>query len=486
MEKSTDPDATAALRQFLSMPASTAVFANPVRYRHTVDCSGAPIDLSVRSFALRGLLTEEDIVNGAADGYRVIFVGLFGRFAKPGEATWLARAISRYFNQAAQAALSELAKFMKRFPDAPPEVAMQYMSAIRKAAGKELPINRSRPANETLMDLLSVHMSNVAVGACASYMRQATGPQTARFVHALPTKDPLRIVFSLLLRRAVSPVEARILDRLGSIQIHHGSAGSNMVARYLASLHTKSVDDLFTASRMALDSARHFGAISDMSVFIRELERKPAARRDQLIRERIIKRNLPTFGHPEIAAAGRGNRMEVDPRPAIYVTPLFEAIDAGSLVVPDAKRRRAELAQRIYQVAFVEGVEKPETSGPLRLTPNTDFGAWIVQEVLGIEEPDRTLLSYVYRGFGWMMDVREQLQQAIIRPVIPPDPAIVPEAGNDRTIPGILTAVHERLRGPDAFQKQSNESLIGGQDPPFDHKVGNGSPTSRRFLPTIS
>ena len=205
---------------------------------------------------------------------------------------------------------------------------------------------------------------------------------------------------------------------------------------------------------MAMDSARHFGAITDMTEFIGELGRAPAGKRDQLIRDRIIRGNLPTFGHPEIAAAGRSNSMEVDPRPAIYLMPLFEAIDAGRLVVSAAKKRRAELAQRIYQAAFVEGVEKPGASGRLRLTPNTDFGAWIVQEVLGIEEADRTLLSYVFRGFGWMMDVREQLQQPIIRPVISPDPAIVSSDAGDSTIPRLLTDVHERLRSANAFDRR--------------------------------
>ncbi len=40
---------------------------------------------------------------------------------------------------------------------------------------------------------------------------------------------------------------------------------------------------------------------------------------------------LPTFGHPEIAAAGRGNQVQQDPRPAIYIDPVFKAIDAGEL-----------------------------------------------------------------------------------------------------------------------------------------------------------
>lgn len=105
----------------------------------------------------------------------------------------------------------------------------------------------------------------------------------------------------------------------------------------------------------------------------------------------------------------------------------------------------------MYQLAFVEGIEKPNRSGRLRIAPNTDFGAWIVQEVLGIDGLDRTLLSYVFRGFGWMMDVREQLQQPIIRPVIPPDPSVVPPPAGEGVIPSIVDAVHNRLCRPNAF-----------------------------------
>src|ERR1044072_3276856 len=107
----------------------------------------------------------------------------------------------------------------------------------------------------------------------------------------------------------------------------------------------------------------------------------------------------------------------------------------------------------MYQIAFVEGIEKPGRSGRLRIAPNTDFGAWIVQEVLGIDEVERTFLSYVFRGFGWMMDVREQLQQPIIRPVIPPDPAIIPKGEDDGVIPSVIASVHDRLAAGHAFSR---------------------------------
>ncbi len=226
-----------------------------------------------------------------------------------------------------------------------------------------------------------------------------------------------------------------------------------MVARYFATLHTRSVSDLFTASQMALDCGRHFGAISDMTDFVRVLEKTPKAKRDDAIRGRILKGSLPTFGHPEISAAGRDNHLEADPRPALYLAPLFDAIDSGAVRVTPEVRKRAAFVERIYQIALIEGVEKSTGAGRLRLTPNTDFGAWLVQEILGIEEADRTLLSYAYRGFGWMMDVREQLQQPIIRPVIPPDPAIISPAAEDGIIPSVISTVHARLLEGNAFEK---------------------------------
>jgi citrate synthase len=202
---------------------------------------------------------------------------------------------------------------------------------------------------------------------------------------------------------------------------------------------------------MALDGARHFGAIDDLTEFVAGLERVSSDEQDKRIRQRAMQGSLPVFGHPEIAAAGRDSHMELDPRPALYLAPLFHAIDAGRVRVSEQRLRRVRIVQRMYQLAFVEGIEKPNRSGRLRITPNTDFGTWILAEVLGIDEKDRTLLSYIFRGFGWMMDVREQLQQPIIRPVIPPDPAIVPSAADAGVIPEVIARVHDRLCQPNAF-----------------------------------
>jgi citrate synthase len=418
--------------------------------------------LSIRSFAIRGCLFEEDIVTGTVDPIRAIFVGLFGRFPRRHEPGKFARQLSGAFMAGEDFGLRVLAEFMRSFPHAPTDAAMQYVASIRKATSGS-PGVRNRPPRDLLRDLIAIHMENALVSAGSSFMRgllnhkpglssAALVRRTKSFLASIDSADPFEALFSLLLRRNPSPSEVSLLRTLGAIQIHHGSAGSNVVARYLASLHTKNVGDIFTAAQMTLDSARHFGAITDLTEFVEELESAARNRHDLLIRRRALAGNLPTFGHPEIAAAGRNNRLEVDPRSAIYLAPLFRAIDAGELEVPLERRRTLEIVQRMYQIAFVEGIEKPGRIGRLRVSPNTDFGAWIVQECLGIDRRDRTLLSYLFRGFGWMMDVREQLQQPIIRPVIPPDPQIVPPMAGDGVVSDVVRSVHERLGTPDPFR----------------------------------
>ena len=173
-----------------------------------------------------------------------------------------------------------------------------------------------------------------------------------------------------------------------------------MVARYMATLHTPSVSDFLTAAHMNLDGDRHFGAIHDITHFINTLEQLAPEKREAAIRNEVIGGGIPTFGHPEIAAAGRVDEIQQDPRPAIYIEPVLQAIDSGDLILDDKQKQRLGIIQRIYQIAFVEGVIKPgrEDDPPLRLTPNTDFGGWAAQEALGIDELDRTLLTYIFRG----------------------------------------------------------------------------------------
>ena len=162
---------------------------------------------------------------------------------------------------------------------------------------------------------------------------------------------------------------------------------------------------------------------------------------------------LPTFGPPEIAAAGRADEIQQDPRPAIYFNPFLEAVDNGEIQLNDKQKKRLAIVQRIYQLAFVEGFVRPgrENEPPLRLTPNTDFGGWAVQEGLDIYENDRTLLTYIFRGFGWMMDAREQLPLKIIRPVIPPHPDVIPTPTDDMTIANEVVALHKRMASTNAF-----------------------------------
>lgn len=454
------------LGYFATMPASTGIIANPVLHHTPVDCNGTTITLDIRSFTIRGTVPESDIVAGKVGPMDVIFTGLFGQ---PGATENLAAFVDqKYFESFGQSLIEDLAAFVKKYPGLGPEVAIHHFAILDKAKlGREEHQDRGmhdeRDAESLLVEMIAVHMKNVAIGGVSAYMnhRLAENPQsdlvatTRQFIdeERKQKRNAFQVSYSLILGHHANEHERSILERMGTIQIHHGSAGSSMVARYMATLHTFSVIDFFIASHMALDGARHFGAIHDMSDFVQELEPLTAEQRGQRIREKMLTGGLPTFGHPEIAAAGRGNQVQQDPRPAIYIDPVFKAIDAGELNITPRQHERLAIARLIYLTAFVNGVLKPgkEDSPPLRLTANTDFGAWCVQEALGIEEPDRTLLTYIFRGFGWMMDAREQLQQKMIRPVIAPDPKIIPKSSDDPTIPDLVSRVHKRLTQEEPF-----------------------------------
>jgi hypothetical protein len=458
------------LGYFATMPASTGIIANPVLHHTPVDCNGTTITLDIRSFTISGTVPESDIVAGKVGPMNVIFTGLFGQ---PGATENLAAFVDqKYFESFGQSLIEDLAAFVKKYPALGPEVAIHHFAILDKAKlGREEHQDRGmhdeRDAESLLVEMIAVHMKNVAIGGVSAYMnhRLTENPQsdlvttTRQFIdeERKQKRNAFQVSYSLILGHHANEHERSILERMGTIQIHHGSAGSSMVARYMATLHTFSVIDFFIASHMALDGARHFGAIHDMSDFVQELEPLTPEQRGQRIREKMLTGGLPTFGHPEIAAAGRGNQVQQDPRPAIYIDPVFKAIDAGELNITPRQHERLAIARLIYLTAFVNGVLKPgkEDSPPLRLTANTDFGAWCVQEALGIEEPDRTLLTYIFRGFGWMMDAREQLQQKMIRPVIAPDPKIVPKSSDDPTIPDLVARVHRRLTQTDPFQSQA-------------------------------
>ena len=469
------------LGYFATMPASTGIIANPVLYHQPVDCNGTTITLDIRSFTIRGVIPEAEIVRGNAGPLDVIFTGLF---SGPGERVESATGkeklgafIDEQFLSSRGPRIEEIAEFVKRYPGLGPEVAIQHFAALGKARlghqeQQDHGIHDERDAASLLLEMVTLHMQNVAVGGTSAYMNHLLNknPQMSEnelassaneFIAAEVAEgcNAFQISYSLILGRHANEHERLILERMGTVQIHHGSAGSSMVARYMATLHTLSVSDFFIASQMALDGARHFGAIHDMSDFVQELEALPAEQRAERIRQKMLGGGLPTFGHPEISAAGRGNQVQQDPRPAIYIDPVFQAIDAGKLTITPRQQERLAIARLIYLTAFVNGVLKQDRKDepPLRLTANTDFGAWCVQEALGIEEADRTLLTYIFRGFGWMMDAREQLQQKMIRPVIAPDPQIIPKPNDDSTIPTLVERVHRRLTADNPFSAQAND-----------------------------
>jgi len=477
------------LGYFATMPASTGIIANPVLYHQPVDCNGTTITLDIRSFTIRGVIPEADIVRGSAGPIDVIFTGLFSGTGEKLDPSYSREKFAGFIDQKFFESLGtredhsfqsgpliqELAEFVAKYPEHGPEVAIQHFAALGKARlGKQEQqdhgVHDDRDPVSLLVEMITLHMQNVAVGGVSAYMNYllmnnplitegGLAKSTGEFIAAevAEGRNAFQISYSLILGRHANEHERLILERMGTIQIHHGSAGSSMVARYMATLHTLSTSDFFVASQMALDGARHFGAIHDMSDFVQELETLPADQRADRIREKMLGGGLPTFGHPEISAAGRGNQVQQDPRPAIYIDPVFTAIDAGQLSISPRQRERLAIARLIYLTAFVNGVLKPDRQDepPLRLTANTDFGAWCVQEALGIEEADRTLLTYIFRGFGWMMDAREQLQQKMIRPVIAPDPQIIPKPNDDSTIPAVVERVHRRLTTEEPFSAQS-------------------------------
>src|SRR5207247_3283958 len=78
---------------------------------------------------------------------------------------------SQAFRRATVEILPMAAKFMRSFPNAAPNAAMQYVSCLRNAAKPARAVNASRAPADLLRDLIAVHLANTAAGACASYMR---------------------------------------------------------------------------------------------------------------------------------------------------------------------------------------------------------------------------------------------------------------------------------------------------------------------------
>jgi hypothetical protein len=130
------PEVAAALKLFSSMPPSTAILANPVRHHQRISVRSGDLELDIRSFTVRGLLFEEDIVSGRADAIRVIFVGLFGRFPSEEEAKAFHEYLRGSVELGVQRSFETICDFMKRFPEASPDVAILHWASIRKATQK--------------------------------------------------------------------------------------------------------------------------------------------------------------------------------------------------------------------------------------------------------------------------------------------------------------------------------------------------------------
>ena len=126
---------TGVLKSFSSMPQSTNVFANPVLHRAAVKCGETEITLNIRSFAIRGIIPESEIVAQQLNPASVIFTGLFGR--RPvkdaddiDEEALLTGLIDKKFYKFTssrrdsltgnQRLINQVAEFVKAFPEAGP------------------------------------------------------------------------------------------------------------------------------------------------------------------------------------------------------------------------------------------------------------------------------------------------------------------------------------------------------------------------------
>src|SRR3569832_1457017 len=161
------------LGYFATMPASTSIIANPVLHHTPVDCNGTTITLDIRSFTIRGTVPESDIVSGKIGPIDVIYMGLFGA---PGDSKELAAFIDqKYFQSFSDLLIEDVAAFVRKFPGLGPEVAMHHFSILHKAKlGREEHQDRGmhdeRDSESLLIEMISVHMENVAVGGVSVYM----------------------------------------------------------------------------------------------------------------------------------------------------------------------------------------------------------------------------------------------------------------------------------------------------------------------------
>src|SRR5215203_363436 len=110
------------LGYFATMPSSTGIIANPVLHQTPVDCNGTTITLDIRSFTIRGMVPESDIVAGKVGPIDVIFTGIFGEKSDSDE---LKKFIDqKFFESIEDSLIDDVAAFVKKFPGLGPEVAM--------------------------------------------------------------------------------------------------------------------------------------------------------------------------------------------------------------------------------------------------------------------------------------------------------------------------------------------------------------------------
>src|SRR5678815_1871552 len=166
-----------ALGYFSTMPASTGIIANPVLYHTPVDCNGTQITLDIRSFTIRGIIPEADILRGVAGPIDVIFTGLFAEAPNAAAVKeTLAKFVNDKFFESVRSdgrLVDMVAAFVKKYPGLGPEVAMQHMATLRKAkVGRPdvSGIHDERESGELLSDMIACHMENVAVGGVSAYM----------------------------------------------------------------------------------------------------------------------------------------------------------------------------------------------------------------------------------------------------------------------------------------------------------------------------
>src|SRR5688572_10329256 len=125
------------LGYFATMPSSTDIIANPVLYHTPVDCNGTTITLDIRSFTIRGIVPEADILTGKAGPIDVIFTGLFGDVEGSGigKETLAAFIDEKFFESLGGREngsfiggelIEEIAAFVRSFQGLGPELAMQH------------------------------------------------------------------------------------------------------------------------------------------------------------------------------------------------------------------------------------------------------------------------------------------------------------------------------------------------------------------------